>query len=66
MKLLFNTLKSKRYPITKKIEKIKWKELKDNLTQAKITLSYSSPFTPCSVEYSASGYKKLIADIYCP
>lgn len=35
VKLLFNTLKSKRYPITKKIEKIKWKELKDNLTHAR-------------------------------
>lgn len=35
MKLLFNTLGVKRYPITKKSEKIKWKALKKNLEIAR-------------------------------
>ena len=35
MKLLFDTLGIKRYPITKKSEKIKWKTLKNNLEIAR-------------------------------
>lgn len=31
----------------------------------KITLSYSSPLTPCSVEYCASGCKKSFTAINC-
>lgn len=35
MQLLFNTLEIKRYPITKKSEKTKWKDLREQLEEAR-------------------------------
>lgn len=36
MQLLFDTLKVKRYPITKKCEKIEWKKLQEQLMHARV------------------------------
>lgn len=65
--LLFNTLDIKRYPITKKSEKVKWQELRERLVEARaqkainvLELVYQTDLIP--IPPKLDGYYRLYHD----
>ena len=67
MQLLFDALEIKRYPITKKSEKVKWKKLREQLTEARakraidvLELVYQTDLIPPAPKLD--GYYRLYHD----